>query len=89
MRKCQDPVIDPTDYARWRSSRLGSLTELIEQRAVLRLCGDLSGRGVLDLGCGDGTYALLAAKQGASAVGLDVSSKMLKAARSRASADAA
>jgi len=53
----------------------------------LRLCGDLSGRRVLDLGCGDGAYTLLAAKKGASAVGLDISPEMLKAARSRADAE--
>ncbi len=81
-------IITPADYARWRSSRLGLLTESIEQGAVLRLCGDLSGRRILDLGCGDGGYTLLAAKKGASAaVGLDISPEMLDAARSRADAD--
>lgn len=80
-------IITPADYARWRSSRLGLLTESIEQRAVLRLCGDLSGRRVLDLGCGDGGYTLLAAKRGASAVvGLDISPEMLDVARSHADA---
>ncbi|MCC7157663.1 MAG: class I SAM-dependent methyltransferase [Bryobacterales bacterium] len=39
------------------------------------------------LGCGDGTYALLAAKKGASVVGLDISPGMLAAARSRAAAE--
>ncbi len=90
MRKSQESIIGPANYARWRNSRLGSLTDRIEQRAVLRLCGDLSGRRILDLGCGDGAYALLAAEHGASfVVGLDISSGMLKAARSRASTDTA
>ena len=79
----------PQDYARWRESRLGSLTESIEKRAALSHCGDLSGRHVLDLGCGDGTYALLAAQKGASVVGLDISSEMLVAAQSRAAAEGA
>jgi ubiquinone/menaquinone biosynthesis C-methylase UbiE len=82
-------IIVPTDYARWRESRLGSLTESIEQRAVLSHCGAFSGRDVLDLGCGDGTCALLAAKKGASVVGLDISPGMLAAAQSRAAAEGA
>jgi 2-polyprenyl-3-methyl-5-hydroxy-6-metoxy-1,4-benzoquinol methylase len=66
-------VGEPADYGRWRESRLGSLTELIEQRAILRSCGSLSGLWVLDLGCGDDTYAIRAAEEGAVAVGLDIS----------------
>lgn len=88
LLKMKAGSITPADYARWRSSRLGLLTESIEQGAVLRLCGDLSGRRILDLGCGDGGYTLLAAKKGASAaVALDISPEMLDAARSRADAD--
>lgn len=82
----QESEIEPADYVRWRDSRLGSLTEFIEQRAILGLCGNLSGRRVLDLGCGDGTYALRASEEGAFAVGLDISPAMLSAARTRAAA---
>ncbi len=81
-------VIEPADYARWRSSRLGYLTESIEQRAIGELCGSLSGQRVLDLGCGDGIYAIRAAEEGAFVVGLDISFAMLSAARSRAAAKA-
>jgi 2-polyprenyl-3-methyl-5-hydroxy-6-metoxy-1,4-benzoquinol methylase len=84
----REQIIHPTVYVGWRNSRLGSLTESIEQRAILSLCGDLSGRNVLDLGCGDGTYAQLAARKGASSVvGLDISPEMLTAAHSRAAAE--
>ena len=88
MPEQQGLTVNPADYGRWRRSRLGSLTERLEQEAVLRLSGSLAGRRVLDLGCGDGSYALLADKEGAFAVGLDISSGMLRAARGRAGAEA-
>lgn len=47
----------------------------------LRLLGNLSGKRVLDLGCGNGAAAIAFAKQGAIAIGLDQSSDLLGAAR--------
>ena len=41
--------------------------------ADLRLCGDISGRRVLDLGCGAGENAVTMAGQGAHVIALDVS----------------
>jgi SAM-dependent methyltransferase len=41
--------------------------------ADLRLCGDLSGRRVLDIGCGAGENAVTMAGQGAHVIALDVS----------------
>jgi cyclopropane fatty-acyl-phospholipid synthase-like methyltransferase len=37
----------------------------------------------LDIGCGDGTYALVAAERGAAVTGMDLSEEMLRAARGR------
>jgi SAM-dependent methyltransferase len=82
-------VIEPEDYARWRNSRLGALTESIEQRVISALCGNLSDLWVLDLGCGDGTYGIRAFEAGALVVGLDISIAMLRAAHIRAVARAA
>ena len=76
--------LTPAAYARWRQSALGALTEDLEQRAVFSLVGDPSGLRVLDVGCGDGTYAIRAARAGAEVVGLDRSRPMLEAARPRA-----
>ncbi len=45
-----------------------------------------SGDRVLDIGCGCGTTTLLAAREGAEAVGVDISAPMLDQARSRARA---
>ncbi|MFW6066923.1 MAG: class I SAM-dependent methyltransferase [Myxococcota bacterium] len=70
-------------YARWRASALGAITERVEARVVLDLAGPLRGRRVLDVGTGDGTYAIEAARRGARATGLDVDPAMISAARSR------
>ena len=52
--------IRPEEYADWRNSPLGMITERIEQKTVFDLFGDLRGKRVLDLGCGDGSYSILA-----------------------------
>ncbi len=77
----------PLDYARWRETALGSVTERLERAAVLDLAGPLAGRDVLDVGCGDGTYALAAARAGARVMGVDRSAAVVEAAR-RNAADA-
>jgi 2-polyprenyl-3-methyl-5-hydroxy-6-metoxy-1,4-benzoquinol methylase len=79
-------VIDPELYARWRESYLGALTERIEEDAIFRLAGDLGGKRVLDLGCGDGTYSVAAFQRGAHVTGVDISNAMLDSAQRRASA---
>jgi SAM-dependent methyltransferase len=45
--------------------------------ADLRLCGDLSGRRVLDIGCGAGENAVTMAAQGAHVIAVDVSRAQL------------
>jgi SAM-dependent methyltransferase len=57
------------------------------QPTFLRLAerGLLTGR-VLDAGCGTGEHALLAARLGAEAVGVDVSAKAIERARAKAAA---
>ncbi len=77
-------AVSPGAYARWRGTRLGELTERIERELVLDLAGPLSGRRVLDVGCGDGTYALAAASRGALCTAVDRFDEMLEAARQRA-----
>jgi len=48
--------------------------------------GDLRGKRVLEVGCGDGTNAVLMALRGAQVVGLDLSSRALDAATQKAAA---
>lgn len=52
----------------------------------LRLLGDLSGKRVLDLGCGAGSNAIALARGGARAIALDPDEVQIDAARSAAEA---
>ncbi len=53
----------------------------VENRYILDTFGDLKGKRILDFGCGAAEGAIYFAKQGASAVGIDVSPGMLRAAQ--------
>jgi len=48
---------------------------------TLRLLGNLSGKKVLDIGCGNGIFTRMMAMQGASIVGYDVSEKQIQKAQ--------
>jgi ubiquinone/menaquinone biosynthesis C-methylase UbiE len=50
----------------------------------LRLIGDVSGKRVLDLGCGDGQAAVAFARKGATSIAVDASVRMLDRARTLA-----
>jgi SAM-dependent methyltransferase len=79
-----EDAVRPEDFRRWRAGPLGAITEALEQALVFRMAGPLAGRRVLDVGCGDGDWALAAARQGAQVVGVDASLPMIEAARVRA-----
>lgn len=77
----------PLAYASWRATALGAVTEQLERSAVLELAGPLGGLDVLDVGCGDGTFALAAARVGAHVTAIDRSAPAVDAARDRATAE--
>jgi S-adenosylmethionine-dependent methyltransferase len=64
----------------WRS-RLGTLRQVVRQEVVARQLAeclpDLPLRRVLDIGCGQGTQALLLARRGHLVTGLDSSVRLL------------
>ncbi|WP_407659926.1 class I SAM-dependent methyltransferase [Methylocystis suflitae] len=70
-------------YARWRSSRLGQITDALEQQLLLELLGPVAGLTLLDIGCGDGALAMELARRGAIVTGLDADPAMIAAARRR------
>ena len=80
---CAIPDLGPNVYARWRASEIGAITERLERQLILELVGDVSGCRVLDVGCGDGEFAVELTKRGATVVGIDASAEMIDAAKSR------
>lgn len=74
-------------YSRWRSTKLGQITDRLEERLILELLGDVEGLDVLDVGCGDGALAAALSRRGGRVTGLDPDPRMLDAARTRAKAE--
>ncbi|MFZ5480834.1 MAG: class I SAM-dependent methyltransferase [Myxococcota bacterium] len=73
----------PETYAAWRATPLGATTERLEHAVLVDLLGDPTGLDVLDIGCGDGEWALLLARRGARVSAIDVSPAMVESARAR------
>lgn len=65
----------------------GPLRSIYAKEFLLRFLGDLTGRHVLDLGCGEGCNSVLLAKRGAKVTGIDVSPKSVELAAARAKAN--
>jgi ubiquinone/menaquinone biosynthesis C-methylase UbiE len=74
----------PDVYRNWRGSTVGHISDQLESALVLELAGDVRGRRILDVGCGDGELAVRLATRGAQVTGVDVSPSMIGAARARA-----
>jgi ubiquinone/menaquinone biosynthesis C-methylase UbiE len=76
----------PAAYRRWRASRLGRITNALEEKLILELVGPPAGLSILDVGCGDAKLAVALAGQGAAVTGVDADPRMLAAGRARARA---
>ena len=74
-----DPIAD------WYAAqvRAGSLKRFLQHlaRRLLEMAGDVSGKRVLDAGCGEGRVARLFARHGANVVAVDISPRLLHRAR--------
>jgi SAM-dependent methyltransferase len=77
----------------WYQANAGIPTESatygaeIPDEDELRLCGDVSGKRVLDLGCGGAQSAIAFARHGAKVIGIDHSAEQLSYARRLAEAE--
>ena len=70
----------------------GDFTRIAESmrdsgEALVKELGITSGLAILDLGCGDGTTALPAARLGANVLGVDIASNLVEAGNHRARAE--
>src|SRR5262245_53936637 len=67
-------------YQQWFA--IYPLMAAFEAYSFLQLIGDVKGKRVLDVGCGDGHYTRILRKAGAAeVVGIDISDRMIKLAR--------
>jgi ubiquinone/menaquinone biosynthesis C-methylase UbiE len=78
----------PTDYdqiaEQYQMAKKSPWRLHIEHFTLFELLGDLSGKSVLDLACGEGYYTRALKSAGAARVlGLDLSAEMIKLARAR------
>jgi 2-polyprenyl-3-methyl-5-hydroxy-6-metoxy-1,4-benzoquinol methylase len=48
---------------------LAPFTEGLESRLILELAGDVAGRRIVDVGCGDGEFAIELGKRDAKVTG--------------------
>jgi ubiquinone/menaquinone biosynthesis C-methylase UbiE len=62
------------------------LTDRLERDPMLELLGDVAGRDILDVGCGDGELAVTLWERHGRVSGIDASEAMIEAARARAQA---
>lgn len=78
----------PEAYKEWRASSLGDITEELERRLIFGLAGELGGRTILDVGCGDGALVVAFRNCGAaSVVGCDIDPQMVARGNNRARCD--
>lgn len=73
--------IDPLALRRYSRP---ALRRRFNKEFRFKLMGDLKGKSILDVGCGDGLNAVMFAKLGAKVVGIDVSPSAIETARRRA-----
>src|SRR6201987_4221645 len=74
--------------ALWEKGDFTRIAETMREsgEALVRRLGITKGTKVLDLGCGDGTTALPAAKLGADVLGVDIARNLVEAGNKRAQA---
>jgi SAM-dependent methyltransferase len=75
--------VEPWREAVWRAVPDGAVPERFAERRRFLLSHVAPGHAVLDLGCGDGTFAAELGGAGATVVAVDVAEEALRRARER------
>jgi SAM-dependent methyltransferase len=85
MSSTDQPVVNP-NKALWEKGDFTRLAVAMRDsgEALIEDLGVHEGMHVLDLGCGDGTTALPAAKRGADVLGVDIARNLVEAGNRRA-----
>src|SRR5215467_508821 len=80
-----NPPTNP-NKALWEKGDFTRIAETMREsgEALVQRIGIVKGLKVLDLGCGDGTTALPAAKLGADVLGVDIARNLVEAGNQRA-----
>ena len=74
--------------SKWLRLEPSSLSDFTARPFVFDACGELNGRSVLDIGCGEGYCARELKRRGAGDyLGIDLSSQMIEAAKMQETAD--
>jgi len=83
------PQIANPNKALWEKGDFTRIAQSMRESgdALVQAIGIAPGSRVLDLGCGDGTTALPAARRGAAVLGVDIASNLVRAGRRRAEAE--
>ena len=80
--------VTPTPNYVFERYRKSSLPWVFPKEMLFRSLGQLSGKEILDVGCGEGELSTQLAKLGARVTGIDISPELIEVARKRATADA-
>jgi len=88
MRTADSKVVDTLtcyeeiaeDYDQWKEFKIVTQAE---EKVLLSLMGDAGAQQILDVGCGTGRYAKRFEDLGAHIVGIDVSIKMIRIAKTK------
>jgi len=69
---------------KYDQTKINPLRKYVDEFTLLNVLGNVRGKSVLDLGCGDGHYTRIVKSQGAAqVVGVDISQAMIAHARSQ------
>lgn len=83
VHACSTWLADAERYDRWFESRWGGYAFSTERQAILGAAGNLTGRTIVDVGCGTGRFTTELERHADHVIGLDSDPSMLAIAARR------